>query len=487
MLDNSSTHKGEPVEQLLLRHRRLRIEHFPSYAPQLNPDEGVWSLAKREPANSCPNDVDELMDGILSSIEAIRNSPAKLRGCIVQSKVPFAARYSEGNAAVPFQNIRAHVVRRQLRNSAHRICVALWYAVPSPERTHMRAISAVDAVSLAIQRTREFLFRPFKWGTFLKLGLVAIVTEGLGSNVHSGSHTNHPSGNGPNVYSPFSLRPDLRPELIAAIAVAVLVAIVVSIVIFYLITRLRFAFFHCLIHNTKMIRPGWWLYGAQAMRFFWLNVVVGFCFLLLVVLVAIPFAAGFVRLFHQIQQNGHPGIGLVLGLLLPLIPVILLLALAGVVTDLILRDCMLPHFALEDATAGEAWAEVWARIKAEKRQFFVYALLRVVLPTIAAIGLFIVLIIPGLALAGAYGAFEYGLHSAFADATGSAAVAGFLIQVFFGVVAFGFALLVSICLGGPLSTGVREYALLFYGGRYQALGDILYPPPAPAFVPQSGR
>jgi transposase len=92
LLDNSSTHKGEPVEQLLLQHRRLRIEHFPSYAPQLNPDEGVWSLAKRELANSCPNDVDELMEDILGSIEAIRNSPAKLRGCIAQSELPFSLR-----------------------------------------------------------------------------------------------------------------------------------------------------------------------------------------------------------------------------------------------------------------------------------------------------------------------------------------------------------------------------------------------------------
>jgi hypothetical protein len=46
----------------------------------------------------------------------------------------------------------------------------------------MRFISAVDSVSLAIQRTRDFLFRPFRWGTYLKLGLVAIITEGIGSN-----------------------------------------------------------------------------------------------------------------------------------------------------------------------------------------------------------------------------------------------------------------------------------------------------------------
>lgn len=90
LLDNSSTHKGAPIEQLLGQHRRLRIEHFPSYAPQLNPDEGVWSLAKRKLANSCPNDVDELMDDILISIEDIRKSPEKLSGCIAQSELPFS-------------------------------------------------------------------------------------------------------------------------------------------------------------------------------------------------------------------------------------------------------------------------------------------------------------------------------------------------------------------------------------------------------------
>ncbi len=88
LLDNSTTHQGEPLQKLLRQHPRLRIEHFPSYAPELNPDEGVWSLAKRELANSCPKDVDELMEDILRSIEAIRTSPEKLRGCILQSDLP---------------------------------------------------------------------------------------------------------------------------------------------------------------------------------------------------------------------------------------------------------------------------------------------------------------------------------------------------------------------------------------------------------------
>ena len=88
LLDHSSTHQGQPLQKLLQQNSRLTIEHFPSYAPDLNPDEGVWSLAKRELANRCPDDVDELMDDVIRSINGIRNSPTKLRGCIVQSELP---------------------------------------------------------------------------------------------------------------------------------------------------------------------------------------------------------------------------------------------------------------------------------------------------------------------------------------------------------------------------------------------------------------
>ena len=162
-----------------------------------------------------------------------------------------------------------------------------------------------------------------------------------------------------------------------------------------------------------------------------------------------------------------------------MLPIFLLLGGTALALDIILRDWMLPHIALEDASASEAWSSVWARIKAEKGQFFVYALLRLILPVIASIAIFMILLIPGLVLAGAVAGVEFGIHAAFANSTGSASVAGIMLQVFFGLVAFGFALLASICLGGPLSTGVREYAILFYGGRYQVLGDLLYPQPLP--------
>jgi len=186
--------------------------------------------------------------------------------------------------------------------------------------------------------------------------------------------------------------------------------------------------------------------------------------------------------FQEYQQAGHLGVALLLSLVLPLIPLIVLIALAAMLADLILRDGMLPHYALDDASAGEAWFQVWSRIKAEQRQFIVFALLRVVLPIIATIGLFILFMIPGLILAGSVAAVEFGIHSTFADATGASALVGKLLEAFFGVLAFGFALLAGICLGGPVSTAIREYALVFYGGRYKQLGDTLYPPSVPSAI-----
>ncbi len=88
ILDNSQTHHAEPLAERQRPRPRLHIEHFPSYAPELNPDEGVWSLAKRDLAHGCPHNADELIEDLVRSIEGIRRSPAKLRGCIKQSELP---------------------------------------------------------------------------------------------------------------------------------------------------------------------------------------------------------------------------------------------------------------------------------------------------------------------------------------------------------------------------------------------------------------
>ena len=87
--DNGRIHTGDPIRELCRRFPRLRLEAFPSYAPELNPDEGVWNLAKRVLANERPDDAAELATHLTDSLEALRRSPKKLRACVNHSELPF--------------------------------------------------------------------------------------------------------------------------------------------------------------------------------------------------------------------------------------------------------------------------------------------------------------------------------------------------------------------------------------------------------------
>ena len=86
--DNGTIHKGDPIRELCRRFPRVRLEALPPYAPELNPDEGVWNLAKRLLANGRPDGVLELETHLVDTLEEIRRSPQKLRACVTQAKLP---------------------------------------------------------------------------------------------------------------------------------------------------------------------------------------------------------------------------------------------------------------------------------------------------------------------------------------------------------------------------------------------------------------
>ena len=350
----------------------------------------------------------------------------------------------------------------------------------------MYAYSAADLISPAIKRTKWFLFQPFRWSTFLKLCAVSVLTEGFSGNFnvpggHGARSSSTPSATPPSLPSaPFGL----SPIEIALITAFVVLCIGLGLVIFYLITRLRFAMFHCLVYQTREIRPGWQLYEAQSWRFFLLSVAVGLVFFCVIVVAAIPFAVGFYRLIRSTQPGDAFNLAGFLSLLLPLIPVVVAVVLVAIALHVILNDLMLPHIALENASAGVAWRQVWIRITAEKGGFLLYAFLRVVLPIAAMIVAAIVLIIPFLLIFGALGLSAAGLGVLIAGASGANKLLLLLVVAFIVLAAVAIAIFLALCVGGPIGVAVRNYALLFYGGRYKALGDLLSPPPpAPVEIP----
>lgn len=87
LFDNARIHRGA-LHRLCARHPRIHLEYFPAYAPELNPDEGVWTLAKRTLANGRPDTLDDLIADLVLSLENVRAAPHLLRGCITHSALP---------------------------------------------------------------------------------------------------------------------------------------------------------------------------------------------------------------------------------------------------------------------------------------------------------------------------------------------------------------------------------------------------------------
>ena len=86
--DRFLPHRGKLVKEYVRSHSRLQLEYLPAYAPDLNPDEGVWSQLKSSLSNGRPDDVYELEGHLLTCLAALKTSQSKLRACVHQSQLP---------------------------------------------------------------------------------------------------------------------------------------------------------------------------------------------------------------------------------------------------------------------------------------------------------------------------------------------------------------------------------------------------------------
>jgi len=85
--DGSPIHRGQPVKDFLASGAasRLQLEQLPGYAPDLNPDEGVWKHLKCvELKNLCCQSLSELRIELRRAKERLRHKRDVILGCIRQ-------------------------------------------------------------------------------------------------------------------------------------------------------------------------------------------------------------------------------------------------------------------------------------------------------------------------------------------------------------------------------------------------------------------
>ena len=83
--DGASIHRCRAVKQFLAEGaaKRLKLLPLPGYAPELNPDEGVWRWLKRVAlGNVCCETLDELRYELRLAFARLRHRKEVLSACI---------------------------------------------------------------------------------------------------------------------------------------------------------------------------------------------------------------------------------------------------------------------------------------------------------------------------------------------------------------------------------------------------------------------
>jgi putative transposase len=94
--DRGSNHRGEPIRELLRRYGRLSIAELPSYSPQLNPVECLWSYLKHgKLANFVPDNVVHLDDVVVEHLCETLVNRRLLRRLWEGSDLPFPSPFSQ--------------------------------------------------------------------------------------------------------------------------------------------------------------------------------------------------------------------------------------------------------------------------------------------------------------------------------------------------------------------------------------------------------
>lgn len=86
--DGLPAHRSQPVKQFLHNGAsgRLHLERLPAYAPDLNPDEGVWNYLKNvEMRNLCCHDLVELRYELRKAIARLRHKRHIIRSFVKQA------------------------------------------------------------------------------------------------------------------------------------------------------------------------------------------------------------------------------------------------------------------------------------------------------------------------------------------------------------------------------------------------------------------
>lgn len=345
---------------------------------------------------------------------------------------------------------------------------------------HLPKLNAVDAISPAFNLTKTNLFNPFRWGFWIRVAILGLLTgemsSGGGCNFRMPANWNRPRhdqfvSSAPNF-------PHVDPHVLWAILPVIIATVVIlSLIFMYISSVCRFVLLEAVLNGQVSIRDGWSRWRGQGTRYFVFKLLFGLLFLAIIGTGALVLLMMFG--VASWRHTGGPPASAIAGLIVGGL-FLLLLALPFILVQLLAKDFAVPVMALEGTTFGDAWRRVWAMGTSEPLSVAGYVGMKIVLSIAAAIIFGIITLIGLVILAiptAIVGAMAFVIGKAIGLGIGPLTIT---LIVAAGVILVACIIFVAAIIHVPVAMFFPSYALYFFAGRYQPLHDRLFPPPLPA-------
>jgi putative transposase len=89
--DNLNTHVSRAMRELVASRDWLTVFQLPSYASELNPVEGIWSVLKRSLANLAKHDTTQLTALVKTRVRRMQYRPSLLTGLLTSTRLDLTA------------------------------------------------------------------------------------------------------------------------------------------------------------------------------------------------------------------------------------------------------------------------------------------------------------------------------------------------------------------------------------------------------------
>ena len=318
--------------------------------------------------------------------------------------------------------------------------------------------------------------------------MVGLLTGEMGSSGGCNTNVNLPSGkfhwprlqqSTLHIHNAFLPSPWTNHPFLFAAGVATLIAVGLALVVLlvYVNSVMRFVLFDSIVAKECHIRAGWARRKRPGFRLFvWLLLLMAATWAAMLIIIGGP-----VALAWALGWFVHPGehiLRLVVGGLL-LFVVLLVLAVAALVIQVMTKDFVVPQMALEDVSAFEAWRRLWLWVKHDGGGYAGYIGMKIVLAIgasiafaiVAGVAILIVLIpMGGVGLVAVLSAKAAGW-------TWNAHTIALAVVV--GLIALAIVLFVAALISVPIIVFFPAYSIYFFAPRYAQLAALLWPPPPP--------